>query len=99
MMTRKNVWSQWGYIVFYTDLLKRTLIEQQQDKSSNHDFGQDILPKLLKDYSVQAYNFGNKQGRVTPDRYWRDVGTIDAYYQANMDLHKPVSPLNLYQHN
>jgi len=88
-----------GLYVFSGDLLKKALREDQQSRRSNHDFGRDILPKLLNKYSVTAYKFGNEQGRVTPDRYWRDVGTIDAYYQANMDLLKPNPPLNLYQHD
>lgn len=88
-----------GLYVFSCELLKKALVEDQQIENSNHDFGQDILPKLLKEYSVKAYKFGSEQGRVTPDRYWRDVGTIDAYYQANMDLLKPVPPLNLYQND
>ncbi len=86
-----------GVYVFSTELLKNALTADQQDKDSKHDFGRDIIPKLLKEYSVQAYKFGKKKGRVTPDRYWRDVGTIDAYYQANMDLLKPIPPMNLYQ--
>ncbi len=86
-----------GLYVFSSQLLKDVLIDDQQSANSKHDFGHDILPKLLDQYSVQAYKFGSEQGRVTPDRYWRDVGTIDAYYQANMDLLKPVPPLNLYQ--
>jgi len=46
---------------------------------------------------VGAYRFGGVQGRVTPDRYWRDVGTLDAYFQANMDLLDPIPPIDLYQ--
>ncbi len=88
-----------GLYVFSSELLKKALIDDQQDGESNHDFGQDILPELLREYTVHAYKFGGDKGRVTPDRYWRDVGTIDAYYQANMDLLKPVPPLNLYQHD
>ena len=86
-----------GLYVFSTELLKKILIADQQNQNSNHDFGHDILPGLINEYTVKAYKFGNKKGRVTPDRYWRDVGTIDAYYQSNMDLLKPVPPLNLYQ--
>lgn len=86
-----------GLYVFSTDLLKKVLIEDQQDLDSGHDFGHDILPKMIQKYSLHAYIFGKEQGRVTPDRYWRDVGTIDAYYQANMDLLQPVPPLNLNQ--
>jgi glucose-1-phosphate adenylyltransferase len=44
-----------------------------------------------------AYRFGGEAGRVSPDRYWRDVGTLDSYYEANMDLLSPVPALNLYQ--
>ena len=86
-----------GLYVFSSKLLKQALLEDQQDSASSHDFGKDILPKLLNGYNVYAYKFGGAKGRVTPDQYWRDVGTIDAYYQANMDLLQPVPPLNLYQ--
>lgn len=86
----KQCLASMGLYVFSTELLKSTLIADQQDKDQNHDFGQEILPKLLKEFSVQAYKFGNEKGRVTPDRYWRDDGAIDAYYQANMDLLKPI---------
>jgi len=86
-----------GLYVFSSQLLKEALIADQKNPDSNNDFGQDILPALLKDQAIQAYKFGSEKGRVIPDRYWRDVGTIDAYYQANMDLLEPVPPLNLYQ--
>jgi len=88
-----------GLYVFSTQLLKAALIHDQQRKDSSHDFGKDVLPLLVQDKKVYAYRFGGEQGRVTPDRYWRDVGTIDAYYNANMDLLAPVPPLDLYQHN
>ena len=52
---------------------------------------------MIDSRAVYAYRFGSEAGRVTPDNYWRDVGTIDAYYQANMDLLEPVPALNLYQ--
>lgn len=88
-----------GLYVFSTALLKQALKEDQQNSSSTHDFGNDILPLLVKDKKVCAYQFGGEKGRVTPDRYWRDVGTLDAYYKANMDLLEAVPPLNLYQPN
>jgi glucose-1-phosphate adenylyltransferase len=47
--------------------------------------------------AVSEYRFGGKAGRVTQDRYWKDVGTLDAYYRANMDLLLPIPPLDLYQ--
>jgi glucose-1-phosphate adenylyltransferase len=65
--------------------------------ASSHDFGKDIIPRLIETHCVCAYRFGGETGRVTPDRYWRDVGTIDSYYTANMDLLAQVPPLNLYQ--
>lgn len=68
-----------GLYIFSTQLLTKTLLQ-------DHDFGKDILPLLVKDKKVQAYAFGDTEGRVSQDRYWSDVGTIDAFYQANMDL-------------
>ncbi len=53
---------------------------------SSHDFGKDIIPGLIDNQGVYAYQFGGEEGRVSQDAYWRDVGTIDAYYQSNMDL-------------
>jgi glucose-1-phosphate adenylyltransferase len=67
------------------------------DAASRNDFGQDILPRLIHSHRVIAYRFGGELGRVIPDRYWRDVGTIESYYAANMDLLAPVPPMNLYQ--
>lgn len=86
-----------GVYVFSTDLLVETLKADHEDTQSSHDFGKDILPKLIQTHKVCAHCFGGEEGRVTPDRYWRDVGTIDAYYEANMDLLDPIPPLDLYQ--
>jgi glucose-1-phosphate adenylyltransferase len=83
-----------GIYIFNTQLLIPILIADAEDPKSSHDFGHDILPKILEKYRVFAYNFEdeNKQG----PQYWRDVGTLDAYYEANMDL-VSVSPIfNLY---
>ena len=67
--------------------------------SSHHDFGRDILPKLAGNAPIYAYNFETNRIPGEPEDsipYWRDVGTIEAYYEANMDL-RPVKPeLNLY---
>ncbi len=86
-----------GIYVFDLELLLSALEQDAGRNDSHHDFGKDILPRLLTSQRVMAYRFGGDTGRVTPDRYWRDVGTIDAYYEANMDLLKPVPPLDLYQ--
>lgn len=86
-----------GIYVFPTKSLIDVLNEDSEDESSSHDFGTDILPKLIKSHHVCAHYFGESKGRVSPDNYWRDVGTIDSYYQANMDLLKSIPPLDLYQ--
>ena len=86
-----------GIYLFPISILLDVLKADHSDSRSGHDFGNDIIPALIASHRVYAYRFGSKAGRVTPDNYWRDVGTIDAYYQANMDLLEPVPALNLYQ--
>ena len=88
-----------GIYVFSTKLLIEILEKDSLDENSSHDFGNDILPKLIHSNHVCAHYFGESQGRVLPDNYWRDVGTIESYYQANMDLLKSIPPLNLYQND
>ena len=83
-----------GVYVFNTHLLIPALLADAEDPNSTHDFGRDILPRIISKYRVYAYNFidENKVGA----QYWRDVGTVEAYYEANMDL-VSVSPVfNLY---
>jgi glucose-1-phosphate adenylyltransferase len=86
-----------GIYVFDLRVLLEILHKDHEDNTSGHDFGKNIFPKILENYKIGAYRFGGIEGRVTPDEYWRDVGTIDAYYEANMDLLKPIPPLDLYQ--
>jgi glucose-1-phosphate adenylyltransferase len=86
-----------GIYVFSINRLIEVLKSDANEETSSHDFGRDIIPKLINNDQVYAYRFGSSEGRVTPDRYWRDVGTLDSYYQANMDLLKPVPPIDLYQ--
>jgi glucose-1-phosphate adenylyltransferase len=86
-----------GTYVFSIDLLMKVLEEDHQRGDSSHDFGWDIIPRLIDNLGVYAYRFGGTAGRVSPDRYWRDVGTIDSYYEANMDLLRPAPSLDLYQ--
>ncbi len=88
-----------GIYIFDMDVLKSALHEDAQSESSSHDFGKDIIPKLIDTESVYAYQFCGSKGRVDKDCYWRDVGTIDSYYEANMDLLEPLPPMNLYQSN
>lgn len=83
-----------GVYIFNTHLLVPMLIADAEDPNSTHDFGKDILPRIIGKCAVYAYNFRDENKKETP--YWRDVGTIDAYYEANMDL-VSVSPVfNLY---
>ena len=86
-----------GIYVFTREKLLQALRADHDREDSSHDFGKDILPGLIHRFNVSAYLFGGDRGRVTPDRYWRDVGTVDAYFEANMDLLKPVPSINLYQ--
>jgi glucose-1-phosphate adenylyltransferase len=85
-----------GVYVFSMQQLVQ-LLHEDHARESMHDFGKDILPSILGDHRVLAYGFGGTRGRVTVDRYWRDVGTLDAYYEANMDLLEPLPAIDLYQ--
>ena len=95
----ERVYASMGNYVFSTRTLLRLLHDDAADESSNHDFGRDILPKLAGKAEIFAYDYQTNRisGEVVNGvPYWRDVGTIDAYYEANMDL-RSVSPgLNLF---
>jgi len=87
-----------GIYVFNLDVLLAELHADHNEPASSHDFGNDILPRLLgQQQAVFAFPFGSMEGRVSQDRYWKDVGTLDAYYETNIALLEPVPPLNLYQ--
>ena len=88
-----------GIYIFSTERLIQVLEQDARNPDSSHDFSNDIIPHLIDRGRVYGYLFGTRSGRVTPDRYWRDVSTLDAYYQANMDLLDQVPPMNLYQHD
>lgn len=86
-----------GIYAFATKELLDVLDEDDRNPDSTHDFGRDILPRLITERPVYAHQFGSCAGRVSVDRYWRDVGTLDAYYEANMDLLHSHPPIDLYQ--
>lgn len=86
-----------GIYIFSMDALERSLRKDAANPDSSHDFGNDIIPELIDGERVYAYQFGGEEGRVSQDAYWRDVGTIDSYYEANMDLLSPQPPMDLYQ--
>lgn len=83
-----------GIYLFNADVLIPVLLKDAEDPNSSHDFGKDILPKMVGEYRVYAYDFIDENKKEA--LYWRDVGTLDAYYEANMDI-VSVSPIfNLY---
>ena len=88
-----------GIYVFSTQDLITAVSHDHEDDSSDHDFGKNILPRMMDSQRVYGYSFGGESGRVSPDKYWRDGGTIDAFYESNMDLLEAVPPLNLYQND
>ncbi len=84
-----------GIYVFGADFLYEQLNRDAKDANSSHDFGKDIIPSLIeKQYRVFAYRFQDVQQTDPP--YWRDVGTLDAFWEANMDLVSVTPQLNLY---
>ncbi len=86
-----------GIYIFSAKKLLQLLEADHNNHQSEHDFVNDIIPALIDKGNVHGYTFGGKSGRVTPDRYWRDLDTIDDYYQANMDLLEKTPPMDLYQ--
>src|ERR1700719_2856230 len=83
-----------GIYLFNADVLIPVLLKDAENSQSSHDFGKDILPKMVDDYRVYAYDFIDENKKEA--LYWRDVGTLEAYYEANMDIIS-VSPIfNLY---
>jgi glucose-1-phosphate adenylyltransferase len=83
-----------GIYLFNADVLIPVLLKDAENPESSHDFGKDILPKMVDDYRVFAYDFVDENKKEA--LYWRDVGTLEAYYEANMDI-VSVSPIfNLY---
>jgi glucose-1-phosphate adenylyltransferase len=85
-----------GIYVFNTEWLFDLLIEDQNREGSSHDFGKDLIPAVIESHRVFAYPFRDRNTAAGSAPYWRDVGTLDAYYQASMDLVEVVPVLNLY---
>jgi glucose-1-phosphate adenylyltransferase len=82
-----------GVYVFNTDYLIEQLRRDAGDELSSHDFGRDILPRAVREDRVAAFAFTDDTGAP---RYWRDVGTLEAYWQAHMELLTPEPPFELY---
>ncbi|MEM1346015.1 MAG: glucose-1-phosphate adenylyltransferase [Pseudomonadota bacterium] len=87
-----------GIYVFRTRFLLDLLAEDAEDSASEHDFGKDLIPRLVREGHVQAHSFSDScvltGGESVP--YWRDVGTIDSFWQANIDLTEFDPPLDIY---
>ena len=82
-----------GVYVFNTDVLTEAL-NADASQPTNHDFGRDIIPALIPRERVFAYRFTDENKKALP--YWRDIGTLDAYFEANMDLRQVNPEFNLY---
>lgn len=82
-----------GIYVFNRDFLFDQLIKDADDPNSSHDFGHDIIPRVIKSHHVLAYPFRDHEGKQA---YWRDVGTVDSFWEANLELTGITPPLNLY---
>jgi glucose-1-phosphate adenylyltransferase len=83
-----------GIYIFNAQLLEQLLIEDAADETSAHDFGKNIIPKAIEGLQVFAYPFRNVRTRA--QNYWRDVGTVDAFYEANLELVHVSPELNVY---
>ena len=83
-----------GVYIFNADVLISALLKDADDSSSRHDFGHNILPRLVDGSRVYSFNFVDENKKEA--LYWRDVGTLDAYYEANMDLVSVAPVFNVY---
>lgn len=89
-----------GNYIFRSGVLTQVLTADAEDPDSSHDFGKDIIPDMLRGgAALYAFDFGASRARGEPEgvpAYWRDVGTLESYFQANMELRSPLPALNLY---
>lgn len=93
----ERVSASMGIYLFDTGLLLEELCKDAEEPNSAHDFGRDIIPRHIGRTRVAAYDFRDLNDKRS--RYWRDVGTLDAYYDANMDLVAVTPEFNLYDRN
>jgi glucose-1-phosphate adenylyltransferase len=83
-----------GIYVFTTEYLRDRLLEDAEDESSTHDFGRDLIPHIIEHANAFAFPFVN--ANTGAPGYWRDVGTVDAYWDANVNLVTLNPELNMY---
>jgi glucose-1-phosphate adenylyltransferase len=90
-----KIYASMGIYVFNRPIIEQELHEDARKRNSTHDFGKDIIPQMVKKgLKIAAYNFIDENKKEA--KYWRDIGTIDAYYEANMDLVQVDPVFNLY---
>lgn len=85
-----------GIYVFKTDFLLDQLCQDATEPHSSHDFGKNVIPSIIESHNVLAYPFQDRN--TGNENYWRDVGTIESYYEANMDLVAVRPQLNMYDY-
>ena len=83
-----------GNYIFNTEFLYEQVIKDADTPDTQHDFGRNIIPRIINEYRVYAYPFRDPE--TSEQAYWRDVGTLDAYWEANMELVSVTPQLNLY---
>lgn len=83
-----------GNYVFNTGFLFEQVIKDADTPGTNHDFGRNVIPSIIRNYRVYAYPF--RDAETQQQAYWRDVGTLDAFWEANMELITVIPQLNLY---
>lgn len=83
-----------GNYAFNTDFLYEQLIKDADDPATQHDFGHNIIPSIIENYRVYAYPFRDPE--TNQQAYWRDIGTLNAFWEANMELVSVTPQLNLY---
>ncbi len=86
-----------GNYIFNTEFLEEVLKNDGKNSQSEHDFGKNIIPSIIDQHSVIAYPYRNPE--TNQRAYWRDVGSLDAFWEANMELISPNPELNLYDPN
>jgi glucose-1-phosphate adenylyltransferase len=95
----KQAFASMGIYIFNAAFLYEQLIKDADNPKSEHDFGKNVIPEIIHKYRVFAHRFTDScVGTSDGVYYWRDVGTVDAYWEANMELTKVTPELNLYDH-
>ncbi len=93
-----RAYASMGIYLFNTSFLNELLKLDSENPNSSHDFGKDIVPHIIEHHSALAHDFGGSAVKMSGSKepYWRDVGTVDAYWEANIDLTTVTPQLDLY---